>query len=223
MNEEQKLKAEDAKWRRAELKRCGRPEPSWEENAKAKEAVRRRRAELVRRLTICTGARSLQFDPVMVENLDRTIEMCLMFGSDDKAATWAALVVARDDRKKWKAAIATLERRSPLPLPGPLADMKKTLSIINANIAYHERFLGKGKAAGKAWHYPARLIGERVLEVLQSAHEAAGHKTSVRYTDAILQFICEKLAPVCEQVGEESPALDTLRNELTRRRATDAP
>lgn len=101
--------------------------------------------------------------------------------------------------------------------------LKKTLSIINANIAYHERFLGKGKAAGKAWHYPARLIGERVLEVLQSAHEAAGHKTSVRYTDAILQFICEKLAPVCEQVGEESPALDTLRNELTRRRATDAP
>ena len=220
MNEEQKLKAEDAKWRRAELKRCGRPEPSWEENEKAKEAVRRRRAELGRRLTICTGAR---IDPVMVENLDCTIEMCLTFGSDDKAATWAALVVARDDRKTWTAAIATLERSSPLPLPGPLADLKKRLSSINANIAYHERFLGKGKAAGKAWHYPARLIGERVLEVLQSAHKVAGHKTRVRYTDAILQFICEKLAPVCVQVGEESPALDTLRNELTRRRATDAP
>ena len=223
MNEEQKLKAEDAKWRRAELKRGGRPEPSWEETEKADEAVRRRRAELVHRLSICTGARSLQFDPVMVENLDCTIEMCLTFGSDDKAATWAALVVARDDRKTWTAAIATLERSSPLPLPGPLADLKKRLSSINANIAYHERILGKGKAAGKAWHYPARLIGERVLEVLQSAHEAAGHKTSVRYTDAILQFICEKLEPVCEQVGEESPALDTLRNELTRRRATDAP
>ena len=122
-----------------------------------------------------------------------------------------------------RAAIAMLERSNPLPLPGPLADLKKMLSSINANIAFHERFLGKGKAAGKAWHYPARLIGERVLDVLQSAHEAAGHKTSVRYTDAILQFICEKLAPVCEQVGEESPALDTLRNELTRRRATDAP
>ena len=75
MNEEQKLKAEDAKWRRAELKRGGRPEPSWEEKAKAEEAVRRRHAELVRRLTICIGPRRLQFDPVMVENLDCTIEL----------------------------------------------------------------------------------------------------------------------------------------------------
>ena len=157
MNEEQKLKAEDAKWRRAELKRGGRPEPSWEENEKAKEAVRRRRAELVRRLTICTGARSLQFDPVMVADLDCTIEMCLTFGSDDKAATWAALVVARDDRKKWKAAIATLERSSPLPLPGPLADLKKDAVDHQRQYRLPRAISGQRKGSGESLALPGAL------------------------------------------------------------------
>ena len=128
-----------------------------EQKLKAEEAVRRRRAELVRRLTICTGARSLQFDPVMVEDLDRTIEMCLMLGSDDKTMTWDALVVARDDRKRCKAVIAMLERSSPLPLPGPLADLKKDAVDHQRQYRLPRAISGQGKDNGQSLALPRAL------------------------------------------------------------------
>src|SRR6516162_5833192 len=109
MNEEQKVKAEEAKRRRAELKRGGRPEPSWEEKAKADEAVRRRRAELVHRqgnesrltsswaqylqqvLWIPAGALAAALDGLLVGDLAHQIEgevadHCHVFGAMNRCA-----------------------------------------------------------------------------------------------------------------------------------------
>jgi hypothetical protein len=190
----------------------------WAEAAKAEEAARRHRAELERDLIALVGFRNPKFDPAEMDDLDRAIEMCPFFFGSTKRGTWNTLMALRKDRDTWRAAIAMLERSLPPPWPGPLAEMKKTLAIIDANIEHHEKFLGAGDSAGRVWHRPARLLRDRVFKILQSADKAAGREVrSARYTEPILEFIREKLIPVCEQAGEDLPSTNAIRQILADR------
>jgi hypothetical protein len=182
---------------------------SWEEAAKAEEVVRRRRFELMHRLTILKGDHKARFDPALMEGLDRTIEMCPMLGMS-KQPSWKNMTAARESKKVCEAMIAVAKQWGFDASTSP----ERVLATINANIEHYEKFLGASDSPGKAWHYPARLIGEHVLKVLQSADKAAGNKVRVRYTTPILEFICEKLVPVCEQAGEEVPSTNALLKVL---------
>jgi hypothetical protein len=194
--------------RRAELERGGRPEPTWAEKAKAEEVARLRRLKLEIDLAAFVDFRNPKFDPAMLGDLDRTIEWCPMLGIE-KRYTWAALRTAQDDKKLLLARMKSWPRFR--------AKLEKQLAALDATIAYYEKFVGTGDSPGKAWHHAARLIWKRVCKVLQSAHDAAGRKKRVRLADPILDFICEKLAPVCDQAGEKRSTATALRKVLGER------
>jgi hypothetical protein len=174
-----------------------------------------------RGLATCAGFHDPQFEPAEIDEIVDLVMQLPRYGSTkgEMLKNWKT---AREDKATYEKAIAAAERwghaKRPDGVDSPeLMALKTIRTTLEVNIAFYERHLGKGKKAGKFWHYYARLIGKRMLKALQSADRAAGRPIRTEYSEATLAFIGELLKPLCEQTGEEQPTTHAIRIVLLDR------
>jgi hypothetical protein len=175
--------------------------------------ARRYRLNLKRKLAACAGYPNPPFEPRTIDELVHAVAFYSTPGTGDlKRSRRTALAAVKMEKAACETAIAISKRRGV-----PLTGMEQLLANIDADIAYYVELLGKGKSA-KAWHHPARIFGQHVLRVLQSADKAVGRKIRTEFNGRMLALILELLAPVCDLNREKlPPSSRAVRDALIKR------